>query len=169
MEQNTPKFRLRLNLFDGIVLLVALAAAAFLLWNRFKPQAPVEAAPQAASSTVQYTLRLQRWLEGSSGLIQSGDLLIDNIKNAEIGHVVSCEAVPAQVTALDHINRIQRQAVLEGYEDILVVVEANCTSTDESIQVGGSYVLQVGATAYVKGPGYMGSGPIVAIEQEVGQ
>ena len=26
MEQNTPKFRLRLNLFDGIVLVLALAA-----------------------------------------------------------------------------------------------------------------------------------------------
>ena len=25
MEQNTPKFHLRLNLFDGIVLLLALA------------------------------------------------------------------------------------------------------------------------------------------------
>ena len=167
MEQK--KFRLRLNLFDGIVLLAALAVGAFLLWNHFKPQAPVEAAPQAASATVRYTVCLQRWLEGNSGLIQPGDLLIDNIKNAEMGRVVSYEAVPAEVTALDHANRIQRIAVLDGYEDVMVVVEAACTTSDESIQVGGSYVLQVGATAYVKGPGYMGSGPIVAIEQEAAQ
>ena len=32
MEQNTPKFRLRLNLFDGIILALALAAGAVLLW-----------------------------------------------------------------------------------------------------------------------------------------
>lgn len=31
MEQNTPKFRLRLNLFDTIVLVLALAVGAFLL------------------------------------------------------------------------------------------------------------------------------------------
>ena len=35
MEQNNGKFRLRLNLFDGIVLIVALAVGAFLLWNAF--------------------------------------------------------------------------------------------------------------------------------------
>lgn len=39
MEQNTPKFRLRLNLFDGIILIAALAVGAFLLWNAGKPQA----------------------------------------------------------------------------------------------------------------------------------
>ena len=43
MEQKTPKFRLRLNLFDGIVLVLALAVGAFLLWNAMKPAAaPVE-------------------------------------------------------------------------------------------------------------------------------
>ena len=37
MEQNRPKFRLRLNLFDGIVLAVALAVAAFLGWMALNP------------------------------------------------------------------------------------------------------------------------------------
>ena len=36
MEKKS-KFRLRLNLFDGIVLVLALAAAAFLLWRMAKP------------------------------------------------------------------------------------------------------------------------------------
>ena len=40
MEQNTPKFRLRLNLFDTIVLVLALAVGAFLLWRAVKPAAP---------------------------------------------------------------------------------------------------------------------------------
>ena len=52
MEQNTPKFRLRLNLFDGIVLVLALAVAAFLVWTALKPAAPVQADP-----TVQDTVR----------------------------------------------------------------------------------------------------------------
>ena len=51
MEQNTPKFRLRLNLFDGIVLVAALAVAAVLLWMNFKPAAP--AAGDTAPAVVQ--------------------------------------------------------------------------------------------------------------------
>ena len=45
MEQNKPKFRLRLNLFDALVLVAVLAVGAFLLWNALKPQAPVEVMP----------------------------------------------------------------------------------------------------------------------------
>ena len=80
MEQNTPKFRLRLNLFDGIVLVLALAVGAFLLWSALKPAAPAEgAAPSTA--TVRYTVRFQKWIEGTSVLVESGDKLVDNIKN----------------------------------------------------------------------------------------
>ena len=56
MEQNTPKFRLRLNLFDTIVLVLALAVGAFLLWRAVKPAAPVQADP-TATSTIRYTVR----------------------------------------------------------------------------------------------------------------
>ena len=56
--------------------------------------------------------------------------------------------------------------VMEGFEDVLVTVEAACTSNAESVTVGGGYVLRVGAMAYVRGEGYMGSGPIVAMEVE---
>ena len=33
MEPNKPKFRFRLNLFDSIVLVLALAVGAFLVWS----------------------------------------------------------------------------------------------------------------------------------------
>ena len=38
MEQKTPKFRLRLNLFDALVLIAALAAAAVMGWLALRPQ-----------------------------------------------------------------------------------------------------------------------------------
>ena len=37
MEPNKPKFRFRLNLFDSIVLVLALAVGAFLVWSSIKP------------------------------------------------------------------------------------------------------------------------------------
>lgn len=165
MEQNTPKFRLRLNLFDGIVLVLALAVGAFLLWSALKPAAPAEgAAPSTA--TVRYTVRFQKWIEGTSVLVESGDKLVDNIKNYELGTVVSAEAVPAQSLQLDHQSRQYVLADIPGYEDVLVTVEAPCTTSDESILLGGGYALRVGSVAYIRGEGYMASGPIIFIERE---
>ena len=162
MEQK--RFRLKLNLFDGIVLILAVAVGAFLLWRTLKPQVPVQSDP-TVTSTVRYTVRFQRWAPGTSGVIEAEDQLADNIKNYEIGRVVSAQAVPAKMQVLDLQSRRYIWAEAEGFEDVLVTVEAPCVVSDEAITVGGGYELRVGEIAYVRGEGYMGSGPIVAIEE----
>ena len=167
MEQNTPKFRLKLNLFDGIVLVLAVAVAAFLLWRAMKPAVQVPMDP-SVTSTVRYTVRFQRWTPGTSALIQAGDRIADNIKNYEIGQVVSAEAEPARIQVLDTQNRRYVWAEMDGFEDVLVTIEAPCTVSDAAITVGGGYELRVGSTGYFRGEGYMGSGPIVAIEEVQG-
>ena len=167
MEQNTQKFRLKLNLFDGIVLVLAVAAAAFLLWRAMKPAVQVPMDP-SVTSTVRYTVRFQRWTPGTSALIQAGDRIADNIKNYEIGQVVSAEAEPARIQVLDTQNRRYVWAEMDGFEDVLVTIEAPCTVSDAAITVGGGYELRVVSTGYFRGEGYMGSGPIVAIEEVQG-
>ncbi len=164
MERNTPEFRLRLNLFDGLVLILALAAAAVLLWMTLRPSA--QTGEQAQESSVRYTVRFQRWPEGSASLIEEGDLLTDNIKNYELGRVVSYEAVPAEEKVLDNENRRYVQAEISGYEDVLVTVEAPCTESDKGFILDGGYELRVGVTTYIKGEGYMASGPVVSVERE---
>ena len=165
MEHNTPKFRLRLNLFDAIVLVLALAVGGLLLWMAMKPSAGSQSASSTAS-TVRYTVRFQRWPEGSSEIIEEGDKLMDNIKNYEMGNVVSWEVVPAVERVLDNENHRYVQATVDGYEDILVTVESPCTESDEGYVLGGGYALRVGVTAYIKGEGYMASGPVVSVERE---
>lgn len=164
MEQNKPKFRLRLNLFDGIVLVLALAVAAFLLWRAMKPDAPIQADP-AATSTVRYTVRFQRWIPGTSSLVRPGDQIADNIKNYEVGEVVSVQAVPALLRVVDGENRRWVWAEVEGCEDVLVTIEAPCTVSDAAITVGGGYEIRVGAAGFFRGEGYMGSGLIVDLEE----
>ena len=143
MEQNTQKFRLKLNLFDGIVLVLAVAVAAFLLWRAMKPAVQVPMDP-SVTSTVRYTVRFQRWTPGTSALIQAGDRIADTQ------------------------NRRYVWAEMDGFEDVLVTIEAPCTVSDAAITVGGGYELRVGSTGYFRGEGYMGSGPIVAIEEVQG-
>lgn len=167
MEQNNGKFRLKLNLFDGIVLIAALAVGAFLLWNAFKP-APAASSGTASpsTSTVRYTIRFQRLMEGTGSLIQPGDALVDTIKNYNLGTVVSVEIVPVQSQVLDHDNREYVLADIAGYEDALVTVESTCTDSNDTLLLDGGYTLRVGGTAYIRGEGYMGSGPIISIERE---
>ena len=162
MEQK--KFRLRLNLFDGIVLALALAAGAFLLWNAMKPQIPDEAAP-AAASRVRYTVRLRSCIPGTSELIRAGDEVADNIKNYVVGNVTSAEAVPNRRRVLDRENLRKTWVETDVFEDILLTLEAPCQITDSAITLDGGYELRVGSTAYLRGVGYMGSGPVVAIEE----
>lgn len=165
MEQNTPKFRLRLNLFDTIVLVLALAVGAFLLWNTLKPAAPVES-EVANTATVRYTIRFLKWPEGKSELIHPGDKLVDTIKNYELGTVVSAQATPALAMELNQVSRQYELVEIPTYEDILVTVESPCTITDDAITLGGGYVIRVGGTTYLRGQGYMASGPVINIERE---
>lgn len=162
MEQK--KFRLRLNLFDGIVLVLALAVGAFLLWRAMKPEIPNQAAP-AASSSVRYTVRLQHCIPGTGALVQAGDQLADNIKNYAVGQVTSAEWGPSRWRVLDQDNLRMVWSETEKYEDVLVTLEAPCEITDSAIVLDGGFQLRVGAMVHLRGVGYMGSGPVVAVEE----
>lgn len=162
MEQK--KFRLRLSIFDGIILALALVVGAFLLWNAMKPQLPAEA-PPASKSSVRYTVRIQRWIPGTSELIQIGDQLADNIKNYVVGEVTSVEAVPHRRRVLDQENLRRVWVETDQFEDVLLTLESPCEITDRAIILDGGFELRVGGTVHLRGLGYMGSGPVVAIEE----
>ena len=53
MEQNNHKFRLRLNLFDAIILVVVLAVGAAVAWFGLRSGG---GETSSASQTVQYTI-----------------------------------------------------------------------------------------------------------------
>lgn len=163
MEQNKPKFRLRLNLFDMIVLLLAAAAGIFLLWNAVKSKLPQE--DITSNAVVRFTVRVQRWVEGSSEKIQKDDQLADNIKNYNLGKVVDVKAIPTRQRALDRERLRYVWVEVEGFEDVLVTIETPCNITPRATLVDGAYELRVGDMAYLRGIGYMGSGPVVSMEE----
>ena len=93
MEQQTPKFRLRLNFFDSIVLLLALLAGAFLLWRAVAPhQAENVVIPQ--TQQVRYTIRLTRALPILEELVQPGQSITDSARNNALGTVVEVQCEP---------------------------------------------------------------------------
>ena len=163
MEQNNHKFRLRLNLFDAIVLVVVLLAAAAFGYLTLKDKGTDASAP--TTQTVQYTVLFQKMNESGSQMVKAGDQLEDTVKNYRMGTVVSVERKTAMVQVLDQETKTYVMAELDGYEDVYVTVESTCTSTDEALLLDSGYDIRVGQTAYVRGPGYMGSGPVTTIER----
>ena len=120
-----------------------------------------------AANTVEYTIRFNRMLEGTGALIQPGDTLVDTVKNYNLGKVVSVEVIPSRMSVVDEFGKKTVSAILEGYEDAFVTVEGTGTMGDSCFLLDGGYSLRVNAPVYVKGNGYMGSGPVVWIEREV--
>ena len=150
MEQNKKTFCLRLNLFDAIVITAAILVGGILLWMRMKPAAPT-AAPVAQK--IQFTIMLQKTVEGTGAEVEVGDLLVDTIKNYEIGNVVSVETVPARDFAPDYEKGCYVLADVPEKEDIYITLESSAVVTDETVTVGSGYVLRVGEWVYARGPG----------------
>ena len=160
--ENKKAFRLHLNLFDGIVILLALVVAAVLLWTQLKPSVPA-AAP--AAEKIQYTIVLKKTVPGTGAQVQVGDALEDTIKNYSLGSVVSSETVPAQDFAVDTENECFVLAEVPNKEDVYITVESNAVISDTAVTVGSGYEIRVGEAIYVRGPGYLGSGTVYAIER----
>ena len=162
------KFRFKLNLFDGIVLVLALCVGAFLGYTYLKPApAPTEEAGVVTTSTVRYTVKFQKMMEGTETMVEPGDQLVDNIKNYKLGTVVSTEVGPCTTRVEDHVNKQVVRAEVPGHVDLLVTVESDrATLGADAVVLDGGYKLRVNSTAYIKGEGYMASGPVMFIERE---
>ena len=164
MEQNERRFRLKLNLFDGIVILLALAVAAVLVYLQMKPAATDDSGAPA-TTTMQYTVRLLETMPGTGDLVQPGDKLRDVVKNHDIGTVVSAKVMPATDSIINEETNSYVTAEIPGREDVEIVIETTATYGEESVVVGSGYVIRVGEEIFVRGPGYLGSGEVWAIER----
>ena len=162
MEQHNRPFRLRLNLFDGIVLAVILVVGLFLLWTFFRPEPEADNADWVP---VRYSVHIDQVLEGTSQLIQPGDPLEYTLEEAQLGTVVSVESSPCVVSGLDEENKTAIQEVLPGYESVDLVVEAQCEEEDYCLRAGGVVVLRTNGTLYIRGPKFAAVGIITEIER----
>ena len=98
MEEKRTGFRLRLNLFDALVLIAALLVGGYLAWNALKPADNAGETPTA--SVVRYTIRFQKMIEGTGCLVEAGDELTETVKNYALGTVIDSQVVPNQDTRM---------------------------------------------------------------------
>ena len=151
MEQQTPKFRLRLNFFDSIVLLLALLAGAFLLWRAVAPhQAENVVIPQ--TQQVRYTIRLTRALPILEELVQPGQSITDSARNNALGTVVEVQCEPGTYFTLSEREHAWINAPVPDRINVNMTVEASATGDDSQLLINGSYALRVGIKSMSAAP-----------------
>ena len=160
------KLPIHLNLFDTVVLVVAVVVGVVLLWNLVKPE-PQAGSASAKTSTIRYVVQYYRWNEGDSSKIIPGTTVEDGIKNYKLGKVVEVKAIPATTLILNETTRKYEIHTLPGLEDVLVTMEAQGTFDGRGVNLDNGFLLRVGETIYGRGEGYMGIGPAISIEREV--
>lgn len=149
------------NLFDIIVIAVAVALAAVLLLTRSGGVEQVV----AQTTTVHYTIELTSMANGSAGLIAPGDPLVDKVKKYNIGTVTDVEVTDTETLTNDLENGEVKLTTSPGLQTATVEVEVQAAETSSQLTADGGFVLRVGQSVSVRGPGYWGTGYIVAVER----
>lgn len=163
MSGNTQKKKL-LTKFDIVVIVVViLAAALFLAWRASQSDGgPITL---TNTGTVRFTVELNNIPENVLSHISQGDTITDTAKNTHIGTVASYDVIKM----LSWGTNIETGNIVETETDrdtLLLVIDAPCTITDSTMATrDGAIELRVGTSIGVSGPGYWGSGYIVAIER----
>ena len=152
--------KFKFNVFDIIVIIavICIAAAGYKFMNRGKDTV-------SSTKTIRYTIELTEKPVGFSALVKEGDSLTDNIKNYNMGKVVSVSTEPFTDIVEDYENGKYAEGVTEELENVIIVVEANVTESESAFRVDGNYVVRAGKEIAVKGRGYAGTGFIISVER----
>ena len=157
------KFRFKLNLFDGIVLVIGLVAVAVLASFMLKSDDVPEATPNL--ETIRYTVRVEGAIAGTGAQIKPGHVLADSIKNYNIGTVESVETTVSRIKTFNEDEQRFVYAEQQGMEDIYITVTTPATIGENAVILDGAYSLRTNAMMYIRGEGFVGYGPVVSIER----
>lgn len=156
-KESKFKFRDLFNLFDIVVLIIALLLAVILVV--FSRGAGKE------QTTVIYTVEFTNMQNGTAGLIQPGDSLVDRVKKFDLGKVLSVEVGPTYTQIPNQIDGGSKEVPSERLQTATVVIEAPATETEQDFLVSGGFLIKIGTSVSAKGPGYSCYGTVLAIEK----
>ncbi len=159
--------KLKINVVDIIIILLALAiVVGVFVWRK---NAAKNSVPTAGSGTVTYTIEVNYMVGDTAYLIHEGDEIVDNVKKYSIGTVTDVKVTDMLVSGRNLETGDFINTAADGYRRAEVTLTSPCTVTDANIVVGGGYNVKVGSEAFITGPGYMGSGYVIAVERGDGK
>ena len=156
-KENKFKLRDLFNLFDVVVLAVAILLAVVLVL--------ISRGTGKESTTVLYTVEFTNMQNGSAALIQPGDSLVDRVKKFDLGKVVSVEVGPTYTHLTNTLEGGSQDVASALLQTAIVVIEAPCTETEQDFLVSGGFLIKIGTGVSAKGPGYSAYGNVLKIEK----
>lgn len=162
MEQKKEQMKFRLNVFDAVILLIALSMGGFFLWKTLSSS---ETAVVAKNQELYYQVIIKEASAGTGDIIGIGSELVDAVKNYKLGTVTGVEVFPAEKQILNHETHAYQTAYLEGFEDIVVDMVVSVNNTESALLADGGFAIRVGELCYMRGAGYMAAGYIYSIQR----
>lgn len=164
------KLALKFNLFDLIVILLALViAAGAVFYARRKNSAPAAEGKQTpavtAQVTVRYTLEIEQAYPEAAELAETGDELYERTKKQYLGKVESVEILPSVVLVKDTINGKFDYVEVPNRKNIKMQVTAQGVRNEEGTTLDSGLQIRAGDNFRVCGPGYYGTGYVTSIER----
>jgi hypothetical protein len=164
MENKPARPRLKISIFDIVIIAVVIVAAGALIFVWRMSGKSSDTAVNARP--VHYTIELNGMVQGTAGKIGAGDTIIDGDKKFVMGTVQSVTIGPATSLTPNRENGDTLQSVVPGKEMATIVLVCDCSSTDANVTAASGYVVKVGTEVHAVGPGYAGIGYIIAINRE---
>ena len=163
METQNKKRRWKLNGFDIILIAIVLvaAAAAFLLWGSSS-----QSSGSVSATPVHYTIELEEMIGETAYEIKAGDTIVDSVKKYVMGTVESVTVVAATDWNTDYTTGDTVMSEIPGEKTAVIELVCDCNVTDAEIAATSGYVIRIGAEVQAAGPGYAGTGYVVAIDRE---
>ena len=166
-KENKAGKRSLFNLFDIVLILIALALAALFLLGRDRGSSGTAAETSARTVTVHYTVEAADLDEAWSEAVKQGDPVVDRIKKYSVGTVEDVEVTPALRSVINYDAETLDQVEIPGRVTLYITIaaEAVVEDNDGDINIDGGYILKVGNTASLKTPSFTFSGAVVAVER----
>jgi len=164
MSGKNGSFRWKLNVFDVVIMAVVLvlAAALVIVWrNTGKSNISVK-----VTRPVHYRIEINGMVPDGALSIKEGDQIYDSVKKYDLGTVKSVKLEPARRQTKDMVSGRTIYADIPDRLTAIIEVVCDCTDDVSSVSTASGYTLQVGKNVFVAGPGYAGSGYIIAISRE---
>lgn len=165
------RIKWKLNLFDIILLVVVLAAAAGLLAWKFVSSNQTTVDPNSGitvpkgTQTVRYVVELEQLHEQTADMIAEGDEVYERTKKELMGVVQSVEVVPTRTLTKNELEGTFQFAEVPERYNVVMEITAQAVENDSGIVLESGLEIRAGTSVRVLGPGYYGAGYILSVER----
>lgn len=154
----------KFNVFDALILLVAVFAVAAIAYILSGKAAPEKIA--AKTTHVTYQVEINGVISELKSSAQVGDTVRDGVKRVNIGTITGVEVKPytAQVPDLLENGKFNT-AVVGDRSTVVLTIEADANETGGHYAVNGS-ALGIGTLMYVQSKHFAGEGYCIGLSVE---